>query len=117
MPSGLKPGRAYEGEVEIVSTGGRFTIIAPRQCPWPVNALPGLEDGNQPAARDVDFLRERMLILKDIKSPTAIQESEQIVIGHLIQVCKGGDVAVALQRAIEGAQGWRGQAYLAEASR
>jgi hypothetical protein len=62
----------------------------------------------------MDFLHERMLILQEVKRPTAMQESEHMVISHLLQMCKGGDVAVTLQRAIEGAQGWREQAYLAE---
>jgi hypothetical protein len=43
-----------------------------------------------------------------------MQESEQMVISHLMQICKGSDVAVTLQRAIEGAQGWREQAFLVE---
>ncbi len=110
---GLKSGRVYEGEIEIASNGGRFMVLARVQV-IASEVLLDAEAGKPAPARDVDFLRERALILADVARPTAVQESEQTVISHLLQACKGGDVAVALQRAIEAAQGWREQAYLAE---
>jgi hypothetical protein len=110
---GLNAGRVYEGEIEISSNGGRFFIIA-RINVVASDALPEPDESRALLTRDLDFLRERMQILTNLKRPTAMQESEQIVISHLLQMCTGGDVALTLQRAIEGAQGWRDQAFLAE---
>jgi hypothetical protein len=111
--SGLKAGRTYEGEIDLSSNGGRFMILARLEL-VASEALIDVDDARLSAVRDLDFLRERRLILKDVESPTAMQESEEIVIDYLLQACKGGDVAVTLQRAIEGAQGWREQSQLAE---
>jgi hypothetical protein len=110
---GLKAGRMYEGELEVASNGGKFMILAHVQV-IASEMLVNEEEGREEATRDLDFLRQRMAILKETKSLTASQESEQIVISHLLHACKGGDVAITLQRAIEGAQGWRDQTYLAE---
>lgn len=112
-PGGLKAGRVYQGEIDVNSNGGRFMILARLQV-TPADVLFDVESTQPAMARDIDFLRERMLILQEVKSPTGVQESEQMIIGHLLQLCKGGDVAVTLQRAIESAQGWREQAFLAE---
>ena len=112
-PGGLKSGRVYEGEIEIASNGGRFMVLARLQV-LAGDVLIDPDAGKPAPTRDLDFLRERMLILQEVRYPTALQESEQMVISHLSQSCRGGDVAVVLQRAIEGAQGWREQAYLAE---
>jgi hypothetical protein len=112
-PSGLKAGRVYEGEIEVASNGGRFMVLARLQVAAG-DALIDLDAGKPAPARDLDFLRERMLILHNVKRATPMQESEQMVISHLMQICKGSDVAVTLQRAIEGAQGWREQAFLVE---
>jgi hypothetical protein len=112
-PGGLKSGRVYQGEIDISSNGGRFVVMARMQV-VANEMFVDVEADAIAARRDLDFLRERMAILQAVQTPNAMQESEQVVIGYLIQVCKGGDVAVTLQRAIEGAQGWREQAYLAE---
>ncbi len=112
-PGGLKSGRVYQGEIDISSNGGRFLVLA-RLHVVASEMLVDLDADKTSPTRDLDFLRERTVILRDVRTPTALQESEQVVIGVLMQVCKGGDVAVTLQRAIEGAQGWREQAYLAE---
>jgi hypothetical protein len=109
---GLKAGRVYEGEIDLVSNGGRFTILARLQVVASEAAIEAQEDAAS-APRDLEFLRERMSILQKRETPTALQENEEIVISHLMQVCRGGDVAVTLQRAIEGAQGWREPAQLA----
>jgi hypothetical protein len=110
---GLKAGRVFEGEIDITSNGGKFMILARMQVVAD-EAQIGPNDDRGSTPRDLDFLRERLEILKDVKAPTALQESEEMVISHLLGACKGGDVAVTLQRAIEGAQGWREQAYLSE---
>lgn len=112
-PGGLKAGRVYQGEIDINSNGGRFMVLARLQV-MPADMLFDLDTVQPAPARDLDFLRERMLILKEVKQPTGLQESEQMIIGRLLQLCKGGDVGVTLQRAIESAQGWREQAFLAE---
>jgi hypothetical protein len=112
-PGGLKSGRVYQGEIDITSNGGRFVVLA-RMHVVASEMLVDLDADQTSPTRDLDFLRERMVILRDVRKLTALQESEQLVIGALMQVCKGGDVAVTLQRAIEGAQGWRDQAYLAD---
>ena len=109
---GLKAGRVYEGEIDLSSNGGRFTILARLQVVASEAMIDG-GDGASATPRDLDFLRERMLILRGVESPTPVQESEAIVISHLMQVCRGGDVAVTLQRAIEGAHGWRDPMRLA----
>jgi hypothetical protein len=110
---GLKSGRVHEGEIEIVSNGGRFLALA-RIHVIASDLLLDVDPAKTTAPSDLDFLRQRMLILRKEPRPTSLQESEHVVISHLLQSCKGGDVAVTLQRAIEGAQGWREQAYLAE---
>jgi len=110
---GMKVGRQYQGELDITSNGGRFMVTARIQVVASDVAVAPETDSAE-SCRDLDFLRQRMSILQEVKNPTGMQESEQIVISHLLQTCKGGDVAVTLQRAIEGAQGWREQAYLAE---
>ena len=110
---GLKAGRIYEGEIEVNSNGGKSMVLARVQVVAGETLLDA-EDGKSSAIRDLDFLRQRMTYLKKVESPTASQESETIVLSHLLQSCKGGDVAWTLQRAIEGAQGWRDQAYLTE---
>lgn len=110
---GLKAGRIYEGEIDVSSNGGKSMILARVQVVASETLLDD-DDGKSSASRDLDFLRERMTYLKKVESLTAVQESETIVISYLLQSCKGGDVAVTLQRAIEGAQGWRDQAYLTE---
>lgn len=109
--SGLKVGKVYEGDIEIVSNGGRMMLLA--------RVTTGLGDAELEAAppvptRDLDFLAQRMLILDDLPNTTSAQESERLVIGYLMDKCRGGDVALMLQRAIEGAQGWRDQIWLSE---
>ncbi len=112
-PGGLKSGRVYQGEIDINSNGGRFLILARLQV-VAADTLFDL-DGSEPSApRDIDFLRERMLILREVKNPTSVQENERLIISHLLQLCKGNDVAVTLQRAIESAQGWREQTFLSD---
>ncbi len=115
--SGLKRGRMYEGEIELISNGGRAMVLARIQVVSADAQRIQLveQEATRSPVRDLEFLRQRMVILRDLREPTAAQESERLVIGYLLDNCKGGDVAITLQRAIEGAQGWRDHTWLAEA--
>jgi hypothetical protein len=103
--SGLVPERVYKGEIQVTYNGGKAVIKAQltvRQT-FEASATPPTA-----VAYDVQFLQERLAILRQQPTLTEAQQAEQNLITHLLRICKGGEVADFLQRGIETAQGYDG---------
>jgi hypothetical protein len=106
----LRPGQRYLGEIDITSNGGRFIMTA-------AMTVGGWEDAHPPTDRaeepqDLRFLQERLRILEQVADPTVTQRGEATIIRYLLRTCVGNDVAVTLQRGIEGAQGYQDPGWL-----
>ena len=103
--SGLVPERVYKGEIQVTSNGGRAVIKAKLTVRQTFEAPPAPPTA---VADDVQFLQERLAILRQQPALTEAQRAEQNLITHLLRICKGGDVADLLQRGIDAAQGDNG---------
>ncbi len=104
--SGLVPERVYKGEIQVISNGGKAVVIKAqltvRQTfeapPAPPTAV----------AYDVQFLQQRLAILRQQPALTEDQQAEQSLITYLLRISKGGDVAEVLERGIKTAEGYEG---------
>jgi len=103
--SGLVPERVYKGEIQVTSNGGRAVIKAKLTVRQTFEAPPAPPTA---VAYDVQFLQERLAILRQQPTLTEAQQAERNLITHLLRICKGGEVADFLQRGIDTAQGYDG---------
>jgi len=103
--SGLVPERVYKGEIQVTSNGGRAVIRARLTVRQTFEAPPAPPTA---VAYDVQFLQERLTILRQQPALTEAQRAEQNLITHLLRISKGGDVADFLERGINTAQGYEG---------
>lgn len=103
--SGLVPERVYKGEIQVIYNGGKVTIKAQLTVRQTFEAPPAPPTA---VAYDVQFLQERLTILRQQPTLTEAQRAEQNLIAHLLRISKGGDVADVLERGIKTAQGYEG---------